>query len=365
MPKTILVITDNVQDQVNGVVTTFKNLEDHAGRNGYRVVYLDPGQFPNCACPGYPEVRLCWPHGISKKIKAIQPDYIHIATEGPVGLFARWWCERNAIPYNTSYHTKFPEFLNKLYGVPVAWTYWYMRWFHRHSERVLVTTLTKKTAEDLAEYLQSTGLKCRYLHSDIDAIERVEILRQLRAATFDILIGINLLREGLDLPEVSLVCILDADKEGFLRNETSLIQTAGRAARHVNGECVLFADVVTDSIQALINVTEYRRARQIAHNEAHGITPQSVKRAVQQSLHTYEKGRQHADKLNASLVAEDETSYDKLRVLSELEEEMRVAASKLEFERAGLIRDQIAQLKSGPAQLSQKHQKYSRKKGKS
>jgi excinuclease ABC subunit B len=227
-------------------------------------------------------------------------------------------------------------------------------------ERVLVTTLTKKTAEDLAEYLKSTGLKCRYLHSDIDAIERVEILRQLRAATFDILIGINLLREGLDLPEVSLVCILDADKEGFLRNQTSLIQTAGRAARHVNGECVLFADVVTDSIQALIDITEYRRARQIAHNEANGITPQSVKRAVQQSLHSYEKGLHEADKLNASLVAEDESAYDKLRVISELEEEMRIAASKLEFERAALIRDQIAQLKSGPTS-AQKHQKYSRK----
>jgi excinuclease ABC subunit B len=209
--------------------------------------------------------------------------------------------------------------------------------------------------------LKSTGLKCRYLHSDIDAIERVEILRQLRAATFDILIGINLLREGLDLPEVSLVCILDADKEGFLRNQTSLIQTAGRAARHVNGECVLFADVVTDSIQTLIDITEYRRARQIAHNEANGITPQSVKRAVQQSLHSYEKGLHEADKLNASLVAEDESAYDKLRVISELEEEMRIAASKLEFERAALIRDQIAQLKSGPAIPPQKHQKYSRK----
>jgi excinuclease ABC subunit B len=232
-------------------------------------------------------------------------------------------------------------------------------------ERVLVTTLTKKTAEDLAEYLQSTGLKCRYLHSDIDAIERVEILRQLRAATFDILIGINLLREGLDLPEVSLVCILDADKEGFLRNETSLIQTAGRAARHVNGECVLFADVVTDSIQALINVTEYRRARQIAHNEAHGITPQSVKRAVQQSLHNYEKGLDEADKLNASLVAEDQSAYDRLRVIAELEEEMRDAASRLEFERAALIRDQIAQLKSGPVSISRKPTKYSARKKKS
>ena len=153
MPKTILIITDNVPDQINGVVTTFKNLEDHAGRNGYRIVYCDPRQFPNCACPGYPEVRLCWPHGISKKIKAIHPDFIHIATEGPVGFFARWWCERNKIPYNTSYHTKFPEFLNKLYGVPVAWTYWYMRWFHRYSERVLVTT------ESMRKDLDGRGFK--------------------------------------------------------------------------------------------------------------------------------------------------------------------------------------------------------------
>jgi excinuclease ABC subunit B len=232
-------------------------------------------------------------------------------------------------------------------------------------ERVLVTTLTKKTAEDLAEYLSSTGLKCRYLHSDIDAIERVEILRQLRAATFDILIGINLLREGLDLPEVSLVCILDADKEGFLRNETSLIQTAGRAARHLNGECVLFADVVTDSIQTLINVTEYRRARQIAHNEEHGITPQSVVRSVQQSLHSYEKGKQHADQLNASLVAEDENAYDKLRVIAELEQEMREASSKLEFERAAHLRDQIATLKNTtPVMPPQKKVNYAKKKSK-
>lgn len=229
-------------------------------------------------------------------------------------------------------------------------------------ERVLVTTLTKKTAEDLAEYLKSTGLKCRYLHSDIDAIERVEILRQLRAATFDILIGINLLREGLDLPEVSLVCILDADKEGFLRNETSLIQTAGRAARHVNGQCVLFADVVTDSIQALINVTEYRRARQMAYNEEHGITPQSVVRSVQQSLQQYERGREDADKLNASLVAEDESAYDKLRVIAELEQEMREASAKLEFERAAHLRDQIAVLKSAnPVMPKQSKVRYSGK----
>lgn len=142
MSKTILVITDNVPNQVNGVVTTFKNLEDHARRDGYSVVYLDPGQFPNFACPGYPEVRLCWPHGISEKIKAIQPDYIHIATEGPVGFFARWWCERNSISYNTSYHTDFPKFLKTMYHVPEGLTYWYLRWFHKNSHRVLVTTKT-------------------------------------------------------------------------------------------------------------------------------------------------------------------------------------------------------------------------------
>ena len=150
MPKTILIITDNVQDQINGVVTTFKNLEDHASRDGYSVVYIDPREFPNFACPGYPEVRLCWPHGISKKIKALQPDFIHIATEGPVGLFARWWCERNIIPYNTSYHTDFPKFLKTMYKIPVNWTYWYLRWFHKNSHRVLVTTQTIK--QDLASH---------------------------------------------------------------------------------------------------------------------------------------------------------------------------------------------------------------------
>lgn len=142
MTKTILVITDNVQDQVNGVVTTFKNVEICASRSGYCIVYLDPGKFLNFACPGYPEVRLSWPWGISEKIKEIQPDFIHIATEGPVGLFARWWCERNSIPYNTSYHTDFPEFLRTMYHVPKALTYWYLRWFHKNSHRVLVTTKT-------------------------------------------------------------------------------------------------------------------------------------------------------------------------------------------------------------------------------
>ena len=150
MTKTILIITDNVPDQINGVVTTFKNLEDLARRDGYSVVYCHPGQFPNFACPGYPEVRLCWPHGISKKIKALQPDFIHIATEGPVGFFARWWCERNAIPYNTSYHTDFAKFLKTMYHVPESVTYWYLRWFHKNSHRVLVTTRTIK--QDLEEH---------------------------------------------------------------------------------------------------------------------------------------------------------------------------------------------------------------------
>jgi Helicase subunit of the DNA excision repair complex len=210
-------------------------------------------------------------------------------------------------------------------------------------ERVLVTTLTKRTAEDLADYLRDVGLKVRYLHSDIDTIERVEILRGLRAADFDILVGINLLREGLDLPEVSLVCILDADKEGFLRSQTSLIQTAGRAARHVNGEVVLFADQVTDSMQALISISEYRRAKQTEYNEKHGITPQTVRRAVQESLHTILRGREIA----SSVINEAGGNFDLTELLRELEDEMQRASANLEFERAALLRDQINEVKSG------------------
>ena len=213
------------------------------------------------------------------------------------------------------------------------------------NERVLVTTLTKKTAEDLTDYLVGVDLKVRYLHSDIDAVERVEILRALRAAEFDILVGINLLREGLDLPEVSLVCILDADKEGFLRNETSLIQTAGRAARHINGECVLFCDKITDSIQSLIDVTKYRRAKQEAYNKEHGITPQGVIRKVQESLHMYDEHASKGRQINTGMVAEDEMVYNATEVLKELQTEMQEAATKLEFERAAHLRDQIKQLK--------------------
>ncbi|MEP6777587.1 MAG: excinuclease ABC subunit UvrB [Chthoniobacterales bacterium] len=210
-------------------------------------------------------------------------------------------------------------------------------------ERVLVTTLTKRTAEDLSDYLRDVGLKVRYLHSDIDTIERVEILRGLRAADFDILVGINLLREGLDLPEVSLVCILDADKEGFLRSQTSLIQTAGRAARHINGEVVLFADSVTQSMQALISISDYRRTKQTEYNEKHGITPQTVRRAVQESLHTILRGREIA----ASVIQESGGDFNLTELLRELEEEMQTASANLEFERAALLRDQIMEVKSG------------------
>ncbi len=213
------------------------------------------------------------------------------------------------------------------------------------NQRVLVTTLTKRTAEDLTDYLRDVGLKVRYMHSDIDAIERVEILRALRAAEFDILVGINLLREGLDLPEVSLVCILDADKEGYLRSETSLIQTAGRAARHLNGEVVLFCDVITKSIKALQAITEYRRAKQIEHNVAHGITPRSVVRPIQESL----QGGFKDSEYNPNVLREGGPDEDVATVIHQLEVEMQEASIALEFERAALLRDQIKELKEGGA----------------
>ncbi|MFZ4388030.1 MAG: helicase-related protein, partial [Chthoniobacterales bacterium] len=193
------------------------------------------------------------------------------------------------------------------------------------------------------DYLKDVGLKVRYLHSDIDTIERVEILRSLRAGEFDILVGINLLREGLDLPEVSLVCVLDADKEGFLRSRTSLIQTAGRAARHVNGEVVLFADKITGSIRALLDVTEDRRRRQMEHNREHGITPHSVKRPVQESLRVILEGD---DPASARV---QETPLDVATLIRELEVEMKEASVKMEYERAALLRDQIMELKGGGA----------------
>lgn len=208
-------------------------------------------------------------------------------------------------------------------------------------ERTLVTTLTKRTAEELTDYLRDLGINVRYLHSEIDAIERVEILRALRKGEFDVLVGINLLREGLDLPEVSLVAILDADKEGFLRSETSLIQTAGRAARHLNGEVILYADVMTDSIKKFLAVTDYRRRRQIAYNTEHNITPRSVSRAVEDSLAVYASNREAA----AGVLKDARMDVDLTETISELETEMLRAAEDLQFEKAALLRDQIKELK--------------------
>tara|TARA_B100000212_G_scaffold342239_1_gene328395 strand:- start:23022 stop:25034 length:2013 start_codon:yes stop_codon:yes gene_type:complete len=205
-------------------------------------------------------------------------------------------------------------------------------------ERILVTTLTKRLSEDITSYLRDRDIRVEYLHSDIDAIERVEILRRLRAGDFDVLVGINLLREGLDLPEVALVAILDADKEGFLRSETSLVQTAGRAARHEKGRVILYADVMTNSIRRTVEITESRREKQIEYNERHGITPKSVVRPVQESLHANEEEDSNL------LLGEDD---DVEAVIDELTKEMDEAASKLEFERAALLRDQIDALRSG------------------
>ena len=208
-------------------------------------------------------------------------------------------------------------------------------------ERTLVTTLTKRTAEELTDYLRGIGVNVQYLHSEIDAIERVEILRSLRKGEFDVLVGINLLREGLDLPEVSLVAILDADKEGFLRSETSLIQTAGRAARHLNGEVILYADVMTDSIKKFLAVTEYRRQRQLDYNREHNITPRSVSRAVEESLATYESKRNEAN----AVLKDAGMDVDLTETINELENEMLAAAEELQFEKAALLRDQIKELK--------------------
>jgi excinuclease ABC subunit B len=207
-------------------------------------------------------------------------------------------------------------------------------------ERVLVTTLTKRTAEELTDYLRDIGVNVRYLHSEIDAIERVEILRALRKGEFDVLVGINLLREGLDLPEVSLVAILDADKEGFLRSETSLIQTAGRAARHLNGEVILYADVMTNSIKKFLAVTEYRRQRQLEYNREHHITPRSVSRAVEESLATHESKRAEA----GAVLRDAKMDVDITETIQELEDEMLAAANELKFEKAALLRDQIKEL---------------------
>jgi len=213
-------------------------------------------------------------------------------------------------------------------------------------ERVLVTTLTKRMAEDLTQYYQELGVKVRYLHSDIETLERVEILRDLRRGAFDVLVGINLLREGLDLPEVSLVAVLDADKEGFLRSSGSLIQTSGRAARNVNGRVIMYAETVTESMRAAINETERRRALQEAYNQEHGITPQSIVKSIDDVMSSvYEQ-----DYLTPG-VRRDATSAFRTQAeldahIASLQVQMRAAAANLDFEKAANIRDEIKQLRS-------------------
>jgi excinuclease ABC subunit B len=216
-------------------------------------------------------------------------------------------------------------------------------------ERVLVTTLTKRMAEDLTDYLAEHGIKVRYLHSDIETVERVEIIRDLRKGVFDVLVGINLLREGLDLPEVSLVAILDADKEGFLRSGRSLIQTIGRAARHLNGTAILYADRMTDSMAKAIGETDRRRAKQVAFNLAHGIEPKSISKRIKDMI----EGVYDADGAKESRkVAQDQARFDVLSEkqieskLKKLEREMFEAAKNLEFERAAQLRDELKQLRA-------------------
>ena len=213
-------------------------------------------------------------------------------------------------------------------------------------ERVLVTTLTKRLAEDLSAYIKQEGYKGCYLHSEIDTIERVEILRKLREGTYDVLVGVNLLREGLDLPEVSLVAILDADKEGFLRSETSLVQMIGRTARNVNAEVILYADRVTPSMQRAMDETERRRNLQLAYNEEHGITPETIKKEIRTGLEAQVSARRTA----RQAVRVSEEQYDRTELLAALEKEMLEAAEALEFERAAVLRDRINELKASDAE---------------
>jgi excinuclease ABC subunit B len=218
------------------------------------------------------------------------------------------------------------------------------------NERVLVTTLTKRMSEDLTDYLQQAGVRVRYLHSDIDAIERMEILRGLRLGDFDVLVGINLLREGLDLPEVSLVAILDADQEGFLRSDRSLVQTIGRAARHVNGRAILYADRMTGSMQRALEEMDRRRSIQRAYNEEHGITPTSIIKSMEQvrlSTHVADARTERAEPkapLHERVDLHDPAK--RAAMISSIERQMREAAANLEFEVAALLRDQLNELKA-------------------
>ncbi len=211
-------------------------------------------------------------------------------------------------------------------------------------ERVLVTTLTKRMAEQLSDYVTKKGFRCRYLHSEVETLERIEILRDLRLGEFDVLIGVNLLREGLDLPEVSCVAILDADKEGFLRSQTSLIQTIGRTARNVNATVFLYADRVTDSMQKAIDETNRRRTIQLAYNQEHGITPETIRKEIRKSLTEQIK----AEHIAREAIRLDETEYDKVEMAAQVEREMFEAAEALDFERAAALRDQLRELKELP-----------------
>jgi excinuclease ABC subunit B len=215
----------------------------------------------------------------------------------------------------------------------------------KRNERVLVTTLTKRMAEDLAEYFSEVGVRCRYLHSEIETLERVRILRDLRRGEFDVLIGINLLREGLDLPEVSLVAILDADKEGYLRSATSLVQSMGRCARHVEGRAILYADTMTDSMKLAIGETDRRRAKQQAYNIENNITPQSINKSVDMELAAIVEADYLTVPIDESAIDDIANEDDLRRVIEQLETQMREAAKKFEFERAASLRDRIRLLR--------------------
>ncbi|HYO23639.1 MAG TPA: excinuclease ABC subunit UvrB [Lacipirellulaceae bacterium] len=227
-------------------------------------------------------------------------------------------------------------------------------------ERTLVTTLTKRLAEDLANYFAESGVTCKWLHSELDAFERVELLRDLRQGRFDCLVGVNLLREGLDLPEVSLVAILDADKEGFLRSETSLMQTIGRAARNVNAMVILYADRVTESMQRAIDETERRRRLQEAYNAQHGITPETIKKAIHRGIESEASANARA---NAAVGRTDDAQYITEEYLSELENEMIEAAKELEFERAAALRDRIERMRNSMGELVESVKETGARKG--
>jgi len=214
------------------------------------------------------------------------------------------------------------------------------------NQRVLVTTLTKRMSEDLAEYYSEVGVRCRYLHSEVSTLDRIKILRDLRRGEFDVLIGINLLREGLDLPEVSLVAILDADKEGFLRSAGSLIQTIGRAARHVEGHAILYADVMTDSMRKALDETTRRRRVQADYNERNHITPQSIVKPIDMSLVAVAEGDYVTVPLEADEETDNLTPEQRIRFIGELEERMRDAARKFEFEKAAQLRDKVKALRA-------------------